>query len=534
MNKDRFLLLKTLLLSTSQWNKMRYAKDKKVKNRAIGGLVGKTVILLMLASYSVLICMVLSQFGLAEEIPILCGWTISVMAFLFTLLKTNGYLFHFKEYDMLMSLPFEVKTIVADKFLYMYVNSMTWFFTISAAMMIGYAYYKKADFLTCLLWLLLTFVVPVIPMLVASFFGFLIAKVSAKHKKSNLIQTVLTFILVLFCFSFQYIIQDIVQKNKLELVMDTMTQSMEQLGELYLPVLWFANAVRQKSMVDLILLVVVSVLLFELVFSILAKYYRQINSSLSSHGNAKTYQMTSQKKQSVLNAIAMKEYKRLVGSTNYMVNGAMGEVLAVLLGIFSLVVGMDKIVSIITKGAPVSVQMIEPAIPLIVYFLVGMVATTTCSPSLEGKNYWIIKSLPIEPKTIYQGKMLFNLYLSVPAAVFSTLCLCLSAKVSVINMLLFLMEIIALCCFSSAWGCVCGIKFIKLDWENELEVVKQGACVAVYLLPNMFLTMGVVVLVVVLGLHMSASLIAILVTTVVLILTVLSYFKALAMANKLP
>jgi ABC-2 type transport system permease protein len=98
------------------------------------------------------------------------------------------------------------------------------------------------------------------------------------------------------------------------------------------------------------------------------------------------------------------------------------------LGIAVLFIGFDKIVGFVTHDAPIDTSVLEPAIPFIVYFFVGMVATTAFTPSLEGKNFWIIQSLPIEMKNAYQGKMLFNMCLSVPFTVFSTLCFCISAK----------------------------------------------------------------------------------------------------------
>ena len=68
---------------------------------------------------------------------------------------------------------------------------------------------------------------------------------------------------------------------------------------------------------------------------------------------------------------------------------------------------------------------------------------------------------------------------------------------------------------------------MRLDWENEIEVVKQGAAVTLYLLPNMFVTMGVVVLVVVLGLHMNVNLLSLAVTGLALVLALLSYRRVM-------
>ena len=233
-----------------------------------------------------------------------------------------------------------------------------------------------------------------------------------------------------------------------------------------------------------------------------------------------------------MNSIAFKEYRRLVGSSAYTVNGAMGEILAILLGLITLVLGCDRIVQVVTNDAPFDHAMLQPAIPFLVYFFIGMVATTAMSPSLEGRNYWIVQSLPIEKKTLYQGKMLFNLYLTVPAMTFATLCMCISAKVPIVDTVLYLILGLALCAFSTAWGCVCGVKHMRLDWENEIEAIKQGAAVALYMLPNMFVVMGLVVLVVILGLRMDHRLLALAFILLATLLAALSYLRVMSLAKR--
>ncbi|MBR2578078.1 MAG: hypothetical protein IKE38_04010 [Erysipelotrichaceae bacterium] len=161
-----------------------------------------------------------------------------------------------------------------------------------------------------------------------------------------------------------------------------------------------------------------------------------------------------------------------------------------------------------------------------------MMATTACSPSLEGRNYWIVKSLPIEMKTLYKGKMLFNMYLTVPFMFLAELCLCISAKVPVLNTVLYLILGIMLCALSTAWGCVCGIRYMRLDWENEIEVIKQGAAVGIYLLPNMFITMGLIVGVVFLGIKMDHRLMTVMFIAIVTVLTLLCYLRAMSLAVK--
>lgn len=532
MSKQRLLLLRTLLLSTSRINKIKYSDDKKLKNKAVGGFVGMICLLLMIVAYSVAMCVGYGRMGLANAIPVLCAAIITVLAFVFTFFKTNGYLFAFKEYDMLMALPFSPKTIAADKFLYMYLVTLPWYVAISISMMVVYGLYIKPGVLSYFFWVILTFVMPVIPMLFASFIGFIIAKLSVRFQRKNIAQTVLTFLIIIFCFSLQYIIEAIVKSKDTKMILSNISDSIEGIGKGYLPIAWFCDAVRTCRVADFLLLTGVSLFAFEIIFMIFGVYYRQINSALKSHAASKEYKMTAQKKHSVLNAIAYKEFKRLTGSTIYLTNAALGEILASILGIAALFVKFDTIVFEITKGAPFSPEIVYPAIPLIVYFFIGMVATTACSPSLEGKNYWIMQSLPIEKKVIFQGKMLFHLYLSVPFAVFATVCLCYSASVSVASTVLYVVQVIALCMFSSAWGCVCGMKFMRLDWENEIEVVKQGGGIMLYLFPNMFACMGLVVLVVYAGMHMSAMVISLIITAIALLLAAVCYGCVMKMAKE--
>ena len=210
----------------------------------------------------------------------------------------------------------------------------------------------------------------------------------------------------------------------------------------------------------------------------------------------------------------------------------MGEILAVLLGILTLIIGFDRIVAIVTQNAPFDPSILRPAIPFIVYFLIGMMASTACSPSLEGKNYWIVNSLPIEATTLYRGKMLFNMYLTVPFMIFSTICMCISARVPFTDTIMYLILGFVLCAFSTTWGCVCGIKHLRLDWENEIEVIKQSAGVAIYLFPNMFIVMGLVVGVVFLGMRMDHKLLALLFIFVAGLLAFLCYLRAMSLAKR--
>lgn len=73
---------------------------------------------------------------------------------------------------------------------------------------------------------------------------------------------------------------------------------------------------------------------------------------------------------------------------------------------------------------------------------------------------------------------------------------------------------------------------MRLDWENEIEVIKQGSAVAIYMLPNMFVVMGLIVLVVFLGTRMDHALLTLILILITAILAGLSYMRVMSLARK--
>ena len=113
-----------------------------------------------------------------------------------------------------------------------------------------------------------------------------------------------------------------------------------------------------------------------------------------------------------------------------------------------------------------------------------------------------------------------------------TLCLCISSKAPALDTALYLLLGLALCAFSTAWGCVCGVRHMRLDWENEIEVIKQGSAVAIYMLPNLFAVMGLVVLSVFLGMRMDQRLMILIMTLIACLLAALSYRRVMILSRK--
>ena len=72
---------------------------------------------------------------------------------------------------------------------------------------------------------------------------------------------------------------------------------------------------------------------------------------------------------------------------------------------------------------------------------------------------------------------------------------------------------------------------MRLDWENEIEAIKQGSAVATYMLPNLFVTMALLPLTVFLGTKINHSILAVVLIAITAILALLSYKKTMKLAK---
>ena len=488
---DQMLLLKTMLVSASNINIIKHSDDKKKRGLAWGNLIGFSFLYLLLGAYVAATCAGMAIFGMAEAVPAVPAIVIAAVSLIFTLLKAHGMLFGYKEYDMLMSMPFKTKAVVSNRFLFMYINSLPWTVIVSVAALIGYAIGVRPGAVTYVLWIVLSFFLPIIPMIIAVGVSALIAALGAGFKHKNLVLTILTFVFVIPIFFLRFFIEDMIENDKVEEVLNKSADIFSGIGKFIPTAKWFSDAINKNSVSSILLLVGISILAYEILFMIFAKFYKGINSKLSAtysvHEKVKDKDF---KARSQIKSIAFKEFKRFTGSVAYSTNVGMG---AVMTAIFGLIIPFIDVNSLITSmaGTPVDIKAFSPVliVPVFIYFFTGMVSSTACSMSLEGKNYWIIKSLPFDMMSVFKGKMLFNILLFLPVSLFAFLMSCISLKASVFELAAGLLFVISTTLFSTIYGMRCGAKHMQLDWDNEIQVIKQGRAVTAYLLPNMFGTM---------------------------------------------
>lgn len=492
MRSKLWMLTRTLLTASGNRNILKYEKDPKKRKKVIGGIVGQVILYAFFAALFILLSYGLGTFGMIRAVPAICALIISVLELIFSILRVGNYLFSRKDYEILMALPFTQKELVSAKFLAMYIHNLPTTVVCSLALMIGYGYYERPSFIVYVIWIVLTVFLPLIPTVIAAAIGVLSAGAGAGSKHKTVVQSVFIFIFtIFFIFIGQIAGQLFSTGEKATQTLTTISDVGASAGNFYLPVRWFSDAITKTDPLSILLLIGVSVALFELVFVLISKAYRRINSRMVSiKTDNKKFTMQPQKIRSVERTIAFKEFRRFLGSTIYLTNMGVGIIIILILSVLVLCIDINWLLSLITRGAPVKADVLIPGIPLLLYFFLGMAPTTVVSWSLEGKNFWILQSLPITKWQICRGKMLFNLMLYAPFMIIGCICFSISLHVEFPIFLLFILVGMILCLFSTFFGMYCNLRHVNMEWDKEVEVVKQGSAVMFYMLPNMFITMG--------------------------------------------
>ena len=116
--------------------------------------------------------------------------------------------------------------------------------------------------------------------------------------------------------------------------------------------------------------------------------------------------------------------------------------------------------------------------------IVGLTNPITGAINIEGKTFWISKSLPIDYKKSMWSKILFSWILTLPATLIaSTIAVCFYHD-NVWEILFSYFIPFTYSILNSFVGLIIALKHPKLKWNSETEAVKNSASVLIGLLIN--------------------------------------------------
>ena len=475
------LLMKINILNTIKYNELKNS-DKKEKSKAVGMavLISVTAVILGVLGFSM--CFYLSDFLMKinqMELLLIMGIVGGSFATLFTsLYKSSSYLFQSKDYEMLASLPIKQSTVLSSKILMLLLNN--YLFAGAFILIPSIVYFIKMDtslmYIPFLIILILT--APLIPTLVSSIIAFFISNISSRSKNNNLVSIILNIGLVLIAlfvsFNMQNIMMNLVQNS---------SSIIEVTKKIYLPAYYFVDALKYINILSLLMFLIISIVPTIVFIMVFANSFSKINSKLSESYKSNDYEFKDLEISKPVKALFKKDLKRYLSSTIYVMNSSIGMILLPIFALAIVFVGYEKIASLLE--IPMIMDMMKIQVVGIVVFCIVMSNTSCVSISIEGKNLWILKSLPIDEMDIFKSKILLNTLLTIPISLISFLVIGIKLGFELKTVILVMIFIVLLAVFSAALGLFINLLYPKLEFTSDVQVVKQGASVIINMISNL-------------------------------------------------
>lgn len=469
MIKQIKTLTKLQLKNLYGLNVFRFTKNKKEKTRKRLLAIIYTILILMACCHIGMTTFGYIYIGSAEMVPAYLIMLCSFLILFFSIFKAGSVIFQKNAYDILCSLPISQSAIVVSRFLRMYVENLLLTFVIMASGILVYGIMIRPGISFYMIGFLSTIIIPFLPITIATFFGAMITAIASRMKHKSLVTAALSILLFAFIMLGTSQLTAIETDFSIEMLQNLSDIVLTIIKGIYPPAIWLGSAMLSGNYLTCFTWMAAALLLFAFTMGIVSSNFHRICRGLYSTSAKHNYQMGSLKKESVLTALYRRELKRYFSSSVYVSNTIIGPIIAVLFSVSVLVMGVDQIQQFIK--IPMN---ITGALPFVLAGIFCMMPTTCTSISLEGKEWWIAKSLPIKTKDLLDSKILFNLSLILPFFLISEVFLTIALRPGFVELVWMLVIPIIMISFACIFGISINLKMPVFDWENEVVIVKQS------------------------------------------------------------
>jgi len=485
-----YTLIKANIINSWGINKVLKSKSKGQKIKV--GLLG---IVILYAFCTIAFTMFIMSYQLGgilkklDALELLISSTIlstTIFSITMSTFKIPGYLFSFKDYDMLMSMPLKPSAILASKMIFIYLSNLMVTVIVGIPQLIVYGMKTSGGILYYSFVAITTLFIPLIPIAIGAFFAYFLGRISTKFRSTNAILLIGSFLLLAIIM----VDSTMVGQLNSQYVQNSIP-TVNIMNDILFWTKLYIEALKGNNFLYLMAFVFSSLIIFGVFVVIFSKGFKSINSKLSEKYKASNYKMAKLKVSTVLKALYIKELKFYFSSYIYVVNTAFGVIMMTIFSLGIAIFGKDAVSKVLE--IPMTDAYISPIVTLIFVFCISFTFITAPSISLEGKSLWIIKSLPIKIENILWSKILLNMTFTVPALIINTIIVALAFKMNVATVMAIFSVSLLYCLLIPTIGILINLYFPKLEWTTQMSVVKQSASVLLASLAG-FLAVGIPVI----------------------------------------
>ncbi len=382
--------------------------------------------------------------------------------------NTYAGLYLSKDNDLLLSMPIPAKYIVVSRLLGVYLMGLIYSASVTVPAVIVYWITVKPDFAVVICGILFVFLVSVFVLILSCLLGWVVAKISLKLKNKSFITVLISLVFIGAYYFFYFKAQSMIQ----DLLLNAALYGEKIRGAAY--GLYLFGQSGTGDWIATLICAGVILALFAVMWIVLERSFLSVATSTGVSARAE-YREKKTKRTSPDAALLRREFARFTSSPNYMLNCGLGVLMLPLGGVALLIKGRTIVQGLESFGLESGVSLV--LLCAACCMISTMIDTAAPSVSLEGKNLWVVRSMPVSSWQVLRAKLRVNLLLAGVPMLFCAVCASLILNCSAAEKVLFVAVCMLGMTFLALWGLFLGVSLPNLEWTNEIYPIKQGGAV---------------------------------------------------------
>lgn len=410
-----------------------------------------------------------------------------VVVFFMGLIYLIGSLFFAKDTEFLAALPIPQRTVFAVKFGQVLLGEIATSALLILPACVVYAIHVKVDWAFALRTALTVLAAPCIPLAISGLLALVLMRFSALWRRREVFTVVGSILLVVVIIAGQAFLTSALPETMTEGAITALLSDnsalLRTVVSAFPPSGWAAEGLV-GNFLSFALFIGVSIVALCIVTLIAGRmYYRGAMAQAETASNRRAVSLTGNRVRahSPMRTLFVREWRVLLRTPVYVLNGLTMIILGPLLLLFPLLFqgsGMQgenelAMLSAVLRGA-VDSRLIMLILAAIYLFVCSINPAGTSTMSREGKNYYLMRMIPVTANRQMAAKLLFSLSISTLAIGITALTAAVFFGLSVSVALGSFVLAVAVSVGMTAFSMLPDILRPKLSWNSETEAIKQN------------------------------------------------------------
>lgn len=390
--------------------------------------------------------------------------------FINSIISSFHFIFKSKDMDILLAMPIKTSIIVSTKMLSVLALLYIYIAPVYIPFFTAYFIFAGVKFSMIVYAVLGFFLTPLFAFALGLLVGMLLNSLnSLRFAKPLYLIFMLAFIVFVMVISSN-------PEQAMSFLSGNSSNIINVTGVVYFPYYLLSKAIKEGNILYFLAYGAVNIVPIVLLVALCSKYYVKFASFFARSQKARRFEYREAASTNIMGTLLKKELKKLVSSTNYLINSCIGPLILIVIVVINMVNGALSAMI----GAPITVVAM-----LYISFTVLLNSPLAVSISIEGESFWIYKSIPVRPLDIINAKLLMQLIIFLPLSIAGMILLCVAFKVGLSGIIMLFLFTVAINAFGATLGMTIGLKKYNLHFTNELQVVKQSSAVFITMLVGM-------------------------------------------------